>query len=331
MKNKETEMTTTMKTHSKAEVGAKELDATDFSIVIDEMVYQKVMRWVLKAKTEVSGFGTASFDKETRTFHVTDAYLIAQSNTSASTELDSTDLGRVTFQKRGVEGAFKWHWHSHPKMGVFWSGQDKETIRGLGHQGWIIATVFNDKYESRSAFCSVTEVMGNKHEIFVDEIDLEISQPEISDEITRAWDAEFDAKVKERSFGTRQTLWPDDEWPTHHTPQPYLGGRSQSQIEHDRAVEQQLQQSLPGVAYSRDEHDGWPDDGWKYDHVLRRELYNPLRDKSGYMADPSVIFEEVMHLDVDEFERLKEIDPKFKTYTELYDIQDKEIKEWNRK
>ena len=86
------------------------------------------------------------------------------------------------------------------QMGVFWSGTDMDTIKQLGANGWILATVFNQKEEKRSAFLTKAESpLMKAHEIFVDDIPTDVVSfyPQTYfDE----WNKEFEEKVKEKKW-----------------------------------------------------------------------------------------------------------------------------------
>lgn len=171
-------------------------------IEIPRDIYEKVMYWIDKADFEVSGFGTVLYDAKTGTFVVQDACLLKQEGGAAHTDIDANALGKLMYEihKRKIPGELKWWWHSHVNMSVFWSGTDKETIRDLGKNGWIVATVLNKKQEMRSAFCAVTEVpIIGKQTYFVDEIETEI--PDFYDaDAVASWDKEFAATVTEKKW-----------------------------------------------------------------------------------------------------------------------------------
>lgn len=172
----------------------EEKRGTDFKLVIPDMVYQQIMWWVNRSEHEVSGFGNLDWDPENQVFTVRSVVLLKQEVGPTSTEIDPVALGKAMYETREEANALKWHWHSHVDMGVFWSADDRELIRSLAHQGWILASVFNKKCEVRTAFSEVVTVMGNAHEMFVDEITTDI-QRFLPSEVTDAWDKEYDAKV----------------------------------------------------------------------------------------------------------------------------------------
>lgn len=170
-------------------------------IKIPQEIYDKIMHWVNKTDIEVSGFGKVVRDKETNTFTVVDAYLLPQEGGAAHTDIDEAGLARLMYQTREVPGDLRWWWHSHVKMGCFWSGTDTDTIKSLGKNGWLTATVFNQKYEMKSALAYVT------HSDFGDDVDLydDIETTivrSLEDTLINKWDKEFDTNVKEKKYTT---------------------------------------------------------------------------------------------------------------------------------
>jgi hypothetical protein len=179
----------------------------DYKLIIPHNIYHKVMWWVNMAKgLEVSGFGTVEVDHQAKTFKVTDAFLIKQENTTGDTEMDELALGRMEYEchKRGVQA--KWWWHSHHSMGVFWSQTDVDTIEQLGKAGWILATVFNNKWEYKSAFYTQITATSNfdgvsqlENEIYVDDLETDVVTF-INKSDYDQWEAEYKALVSEKKW-----------------------------------------------------------------------------------------------------------------------------------
>lgn len=179
-------------------------------IRISDAVYQKVMYWVNKADFEVSGFGKV-VQKGPLDFEVVDAYLIKQVGSAAETDIDQTALAALAYHTKDEPGELRWWWHSHVQMPVFWSGTDTKTIKDLGSNGWIIATVFNQKSEHRSALCYRTESQFGVATQLIDEIELEV-ESFLDAELTKKWDDEFTSKVTERTYGHMYPSLFDDGW-----------------------------------------------------------------------------------------------------------------------
>lgn len=126
-------------------------------VLILESVREKVQFWVNTCTTEVSGFGTAHYDEENKMIVVTDAWVLEQDTFGAAhTEVKAEALQKLMelVDSEGTGRELRWWWHSHVGMAAFWSGTDTTTIKELGANGWIAATVFNNKGEVRSAICA---------------------------------------------------------------------------------------------------------------------------------------------------------------------------------
>lgn len=170
------------------------------NVIIQQNTYDKIMYWINKTDKEVGGFGKVIYNKEDKTFRIVDAYLLNQEVGSATTDIDADALCDLMVDTFRVEGELKWWWHSHVDMAVFWSGTDKETIKEIGSQGWCLATVFNKKFEMRSALGYANEVFGTYE--FADNLDTEIEQPDLDENMVKVWDDEYTAKVRDKKYGT---------------------------------------------------------------------------------------------------------------------------------
>lgn len=179
----------------------KEEVGQGFKVKIPRLIYDQVMHWVHKAgKNEVSGFGTVEYDHETKTFVVRKAVLLKQENGGAETEIDGAALSKAMYELRNEPGEIRWWWHSHVQMNVFWSGTDMTTIRQLGGNGWILATVFNQRYEYRSALLTHAESpLTPKIEYFVDQIPTHVISY-YDQSLFDEWDKEFQEKVQEKKW-----------------------------------------------------------------------------------------------------------------------------------
>lgn len=117
---------------------------------IDVFAYAKIMNWVRRAKDfEVSGFGKVI--RGPGRLHVTDAFLLPQKNTGGTTVLDALGVSRAMYLRRDEPGTMNFWWHSHARMNAFFSGTDYDTIKELGGNGWLLATVFNAFAQTKTA------------------------------------------------------------------------------------------------------------------------------------------------------------------------------------
>jgi hypothetical protein len=173
----------------------------DYTINIDNMVYQKIMHWVNKATGEVSGLGKLTIDKTTGIITIKSAILLKQENTGTTTDIDAQAIGKAMFELRNEEGHLNFWWHSHVNMDVFWSGTDLDTIREIGGQGFVVATVFNKKREMLS--CLYRKPDEIFPETFINGITTNIVD-HISPELITEWDTDFNEKCK-----VKQVTYPD--------------------------------------------------------------------------------------------------------------------------
>jgi len=156
-------------------------------VVIDELVYQRIMHWVNKSQYEVSGLGKVVV--EDGVVRVVAAYLLPQKNSQTSTDIEAADVGRLAYETRDEPGELRFWWHSHVNMQVFWSGTDLETINQLGAHGWFVHTVFNKRNETRTAIS-----MGDPFPAMIDNITLHIEH-QIDSNLIAQWDKEYESKV----------------------------------------------------------------------------------------------------------------------------------------
>lgn len=164
-------------------------------VIVENEVYRKVMHWIDKSQYEVSGLGTLKIE-ENGLVRITSAMLLPQKNTSTHTDIEADAVCKAMFELRNAEGELKWWWHSHVKMPVFWSKTDEDTIKDFGQGGWIVATVFNQKRESRSAFYSVQGQVTpwGALPLFIDQIETLVT-PFVDDK-SADWDAEYTKNVQ---------------------------------------------------------------------------------------------------------------------------------------
>ena len=169
---------------------------------IPQHVNDNIMYWVNKAEGEVSGFGKVTYDEAAKTITVTNVYLIEQEVGAAHTDIDAKALGKLLYKTHKVPGDLRFWWHSHVNMNTFWSGTDTDTIRDLAKPGWIVATVFNKKHELRSALAYAVEGKFGSSVTIEDNLPTFILHDAKS---MKAWDKEFDACVKTKTYTNNYT------------------------------------------------------------------------------------------------------------------------------
>lgn len=130
-------------------------------------IYAEIDYYVQHEKDEISGLGRI-VQEEDGTMRVTKVYLIKQENGPTTTDLDEDAVAKLLFDSREDEGDMNFWWHSHNDMKAFWSGTDHDTIKDLGKNGFIVATVFNHARDHRTAYFQGAD--GFKPEVFIDNI-----------------------------------------------------------------------------------------------------------------------------------------------------------------
>jgi len=166
-------------------------------VYIDAMAKEKISHWVALAKGEVSGLGIVSEvrdDKGVLTgFFVEDVFLVKQSSSSASTELDDSAVSAtlVELDSKGVDiGLVKLWWHSHGDLGVFWSTTDEECAAGLANSRYFISIVVNKKGDLK---CRVD--LYDPIRVVLDDVPVETVMPDFG--LLEECTAEFKEKVTE--------------------------------------------------------------------------------------------------------------------------------------
>lgn len=175
---------------------------TKVRLYIPRKVYHKIDYFVQKCSGEVSGMGLVSYVADGNYFWVRDVFLLEQEVGSAHTDIDPVSLGQLEYHvlKNKLEGELNFWWHSHVNMATFWSGTDIETINKIGSNGYCVATVFNKKREMRSAVSFKSEGMLSGMYTFIDEVETTVYDAQPTEADKAEWDAEIEAKVKEKKY-----------------------------------------------------------------------------------------------------------------------------------
>lgn len=311
-------------------LAAKPIIGTDLRIEIDDKVYRSIMYWVDRSSHEVSGYGTAIWDKNKKLFRITDAILLDQDNNPTSSEICPVAQGKAmneAYQRGQTEGALKWHWHSHVNMSCFWSGDDMNIIRGLGHRGWIVATVFNKQRECRSAYCQLTEVMDNKHEVFVDEIPTKVARSNTAEEIAE-WEESYTKHVTERKYVSARNDFISDRslgfnslWGWQRKDREIIDGQQELVDRHGFPITErpsdlkEFNSKIDKIEMDRQaqlqSNSEWGSDGWRRDPITSDFQYSPIRNES---LKPDEIWQSVTEMDAEEFDELCRVDENFRFY-----------------
>lgn len=165
-------------------------------VKISKLAHDKINYWVQKASGEVSGMGLIELLPD-NSFYVSDVFMAKQTNSGASTDIDPNSLGELVFDllQKGLiteTKQLKFWWHSHANMSVFWSSTDTTTIKQLS-ETWLVASVFNKKYESLTSFSCMADTVIGKRQIFEDKLQLVVEGTQKS---IAEWDAEYEKYTK---------------------------------------------------------------------------------------------------------------------------------------
>lgn len=127
-----------------------EAEPIDIYICADAMT--KLRSWTYHAKGEVSGLGLveANFeDGRIESLEITDAFIVRQTCSASSTELDQEAVGQllVELEREGKANQLKLWWHSHGDLGVFWSQTDDANVRRMRTDDYLVSIVINKRWD----------------------------------------------------------------------------------------------------------------------------------------------------------------------------------------
>lgn len=173
-------------------------------VVIDPIEHEKIKYLVDKSNVEISGLGRAKWCDKIMGYRVTKTYLLEQENGPASTDIDPNAVAKLMYESKDDDGYLNFWWHSHVNMGVFWSGTDMDTMRQFAGHGMVVATVFNKKGETRSAYMQCADDQNFRGGVFVDNIPYEVERADVS-QYTAQWEKEFTDKCKPKTWAPPTT------------------------------------------------------------------------------------------------------------------------------
>lgn len=298
-------------------------------IVIDPQTFEEMMHYCilgLKDKREVSGYAQCVYDAEADVFRISNACLPKQTASSVETEIDDQDKARLMYQRRDevMPGGMKCHWHTHPNMGVTWSGTDHALIRKLGEGEWMVFLVMNEKRQITGAYYENVEqsVLDGAYtqtvEKFIPDMPVEIGGA-----LSEERQAELTSIYKQNSEA--QTVTPFYQgrgWQSHY---PNSGSTLPGK---------QVAPISTGIEYESYDPYGWDDDedwncgGWG--EQGGRYYYDPTSDPMYEGLDGDDLHHVVMHqCFFDDCEWLAKEKPKFKRlWTEMLEkYGEKQLKE----
>lgn len=151
--------------------------------------YQKMMAYVDLCPDEISGLGKVEI--EDGEFTVTDVEIFTQVVSPTHSDIPSKALAKFQCEllARGEnpKNWFCW-WHSHAKMGTFFSGTDTSTIESSTDFAMLLSIVSNHKHEFSARF-DLHEPVRMTQTVTVEILE------EVDETILNYCMAEIDAKV----------------------------------------------------------------------------------------------------------------------------------------
>lgn len=142
-------------------------------IYIEYKAWQKIKHYTDACPYEIGGLGKVTTDG--KDFYVHDAEIFTQKVTPAHVDMTAETLATFQFEKMKAKESlkdYKFWWHSHAKMGVFFSSTDTDTIDNSTEFPWLVSIVTNHKHE----LVGRVDVYQPVH-IFVDKVTIEVLEP----------------------------------------------------------------------------------------------------------------------------------------------------------
>lgn len=169
----------------------------DYKLFIKPDLYTKILWYVDNCENEISGLCDVEWNPGRGVFELNEVYLVKQEVSSTSTELDADALAELYFNltKSGKTTMPRLWWHSHAKMGVFWSQTDLDTMQELKNDSYTIALEFNHAHQM---LCRL--LIWHPFPVVIDDVKVMIDLATDTD--TLELEAEMKAKVSESSVVT---------------------------------------------------------------------------------------------------------------------------------
>jgi hypothetical protein len=141
-------------------------------IILSQTAWQKIKAYTDNCPYEIGGLGQVTTDGVN--FYVSDAEIFTQKVTEAHVDMTAETLATFQFEKLQAKQSlkdYKFWWHSHAKMGVFFSGTDTATIDSSTEFPWLVSIVTNHKHE----LVGRVDIYVPVH-MYVDKVTVEIEQ-----------------------------------------------------------------------------------------------------------------------------------------------------------
>jgi len=160
------------------------------NVWVDPVAHEKLWAWTHLARGEVSMLGLV--EEHDGVPCITDLFLVKQTCTSASTDMDQDDVAKLMVQlaHEGKQDHLRAWVHSHANMATFWSATDDSTIERLGGDLFMVSVVVNHAGDVRARVDLFQPLR-----ITIDEVPVKVRLPKL--DLEKACRQEFETKVRE--------------------------------------------------------------------------------------------------------------------------------------
>lgn len=191
----------------------------DMAVILTDSAFKQLFGWAYSTVREISCLGSVSRDGNR--FIIEQFYLLKQSGTSASTELDQEAVAAFLEQliaegKKEEAGRIKCWVHSHPNMDAFWSKTDDETCRLLVND-YLISIVVGNNFQIRCRIDIAAPVP-----LVLDNVPVIYKIPR-DDLIMEKYAAEVRSTVSEKLFSFPKTPDKENRIQDKFVPETYCG------------------------------------------------------------------------------------------------------------
>lgn len=174
------------------------ITASVIEIYIDAEPMAKMRAWTRYADEEVSGLGLVEPIYRSGNivgFEVVEVFILRQECNSATTELDPDAIAElmIRLEREGRSDQLRLWWHSHANAGVFWSPTDKENIRRLNADDFIVSIVVNKAWDIKARVDFFSPIV-----VTLDDLAVHILLPDR--DLQDTCRAQIDDLVKERKM-----------------------------------------------------------------------------------------------------------------------------------
>lgn len=144
------------------------------NVILPLEIYNKMLTYTKLIDTEINGMGLVEQLNLTN-FKITEIFLLKQNVTGGSCDIEQNSM--VKLAERLIEegknpGMLRFWWHSHPKMGTFWSAVDENTGREFGGSEYFISIVINQEGKMK---CKIN--LFKPMELVLDDVGIIIEYP----------------------------------------------------------------------------------------------------------------------------------------------------------